>query len=90
MGSTSLVEEVVMRELTFNEVSFVSGGEMTASGFVGAVVSGAATGAVVGGLAGSAVGAAGAIPGAVSGALQGAMIGALSYSIVEAVKDIME
>ena len=71
-----------MRELTVNEVEFVSGGEVTLGGVVGSAIAGA----VVGAVGGSVVGGVGAIPGAVGGAITGVA----SYAIFETVKDFID
>jgi hypothetical protein len=71
-----------MRELTFEEVSMISGAEVTAGGIVGSAVAGA----VVWAVGGAGVAGVGAVP----GALAGAVTGVASYVIFEVVKDLID
>jgi len=67
-----------IRELTAEEIAWVSGGEFTWSGFFGS----AAGGAVAGALTGSLVGGLGAGP----GALAGGLLGGIAYSVDQLVE----
>lgn len=68
-----------MRELTQNQVEFVSGAEFTWQGAAASMAAGAVTGA----LGGMVFGGVGAGP----GALGGALLGGISYSVYELLAD---
>ena len=71
-----------MRELTCNELQFVSGAEITTGG----VVASAVGGAVVGAAGGAMVGGIGAVP----GALAGAITTVAGYMLFETIKDMID
>jgi hypothetical protein len=73
-----------VRELTSDEINFVSGGETPAqmhNRAMSDVIGGGAAGAVAGGIAGSVVPGAGTLAGAVVGGLSGMFAGAVKFTV---------